>query len=511
MYTKANAPAVAHHGRTVIGFNWIGGKEVEGDLPSFDARSAVDSRDTVGIFPECGERDVERAARAATAALGPWSGLPAPARGEVIGRIGGALAAHQGKVAAVITRELGWPAKAAQGEVREALEACARFREAARRPPEGDRRRRLRPLGVCALLSGAGSPLAAPAWKLMAALACGDTVVWKPSASAPTTAYLLVRCLMDAGLAPGVVNVVNGRGRGACGKALLAGIGKGLFQKVAFCGAPSVGRAVAEQAGRALVPCALELGGRNPMIVMADADLDRAVAAALEGAFGAPGQRRALGNLILDREVAWAFREAFLAGAAELAVGNPVSDPEVASGPVANARCAKVFQEHWELGREDGARLLCGGAAWTEDNRSAQVRGAIAKGSYLQPCVWDEVTPDMRLFRLELAGPSVNLITVDGFDQALAWAQAAPHPAAAFLFGADRDRAGRFLRECRTGSCLVNDGGAAWSGNGEAERNDGWETGWTRWQRVVGAGEEGEPAAPAGPRASYEPSRWDTL
>lgn len=505
MYLKANSPAVAHHGRTVIGFNWIGGKEAEGDLPSFDARSAVDSRDTVGIFPECGERDVERAAKAAGTAGEAWAATPVANRRAVIGRIGQVLAAHQDKVAAIITRELGWPARTARAEVAEALEACNRLQDAS--GPAAGRR----PLGVVAVLTGAASPLAAPAWKLMAALACGDTVVWKPSGDAPTTAYLLVRAMMDAGLAPGVVNVVNGRGRGACGKALMAGIGRGLFRKVDLCGSPALGRAVAETAGRALVPCALELTGRNPMIVLADAPVDRAVAAALAGAFTATGQRRAaVGNLILHRDVASAFREAFLAGVQDLAVGNPVSDPEVACGPMVNARCAKAFLDLMAMGRQDGARLLTGGEAWSEESRTAQVRGPIAKGSYLQPCVWDEVTPGMRLFRAEVFGPSVNLVTVDDFDQALAWAQASPHPAAGFIHTADRAAIGRFQRAFPGGVCVANDDGATWTGNGDAERSGAWADGWTRAQRLIGADAGEDMPAPQAVHA-YEPSRWDDL
>lgn len=506
MYLKLNSPAVAHHGKTVIGFNWIAGKEAEGDLPSFDARSAVDSRDTVGIFPECGERDVERAAKAAALAGTAWAATPAAERRAVIGRIGQTLAAQQDKIAAIITRELGWPARTARAEVAEALDACGRFQEAAGPGPER------RPLGVCALLTGAASPLAAPAWKLMAALACGDTVVWKPSGDAPTTAYLLARAMMDAGLAPGAVNVVNGKGRGACGKALLAGIAKGLFQKVDVCGSPALGRAVAETAGRALVPCALELTGRNPMIVLADAPLERAVAVALEGAFTAAGQRRAaIGNLILHRDIAPAFQEAFLAGVQGLAVGNPVSDPEVTCGPMVNARCAKAFLELVAMGRQDGARLLTGGEAWTEDTRTSQVRGPIAKGSYLQPCVWDGVAPDQRLFRAEAFGPSVNLLAADDLDQALAMAQACPHPAAGFLYTADRAAIGRFQREFRGGVGVINHGEATWSGNGDAEQSNAWADGWTRAQRLVGASVEDPQPAPAAAPHVYEPTRWDDL
>ena len=218
MHLKMNSPAVAHHGKTVIGFNWIGGKETEGDLPSFDSRSAVDSRDTVGIFPECGERDVERAAKAAAAAFRTWSAVPAPARGAVIARIGENLAQHKEKLAAVITREVGKPPREALAEVQEAIDTCATFQGEGRRlngettPSElADRELATyrRPLGVCGILAANSFPLAGPAWKIIPAILCGNTVVWKPSEDAPTIAYLFVRCMMDAGLPPGVVNVVN--------------------------------------------------------------------------------------------------------------------------------------------------------------------------------------------------------------------------------------------------------------------------------------------------------------
>jgi aldehyde dehydrogenase (NAD+) len=282
MHLKMNSPAVAHHGKTVIGFNWIGGKEVEGDLPSFDARSAVDSRDTVGIFPECGERDVEKAARAAAAAFPAWSALPAAARGEVIGRIGTVLARHQDKVAAVITRELGMTPREALAEVRETLELC-RLHHGLGLQETGAGSGT--PLGVCAVLAGNSSPLAAPCGWIIPALLRGETVVWKPSVNAPTTAYLLIRCMMDAGLAPGAVNVVNGKGRTGCGRFFLAGLDKGFYQRFCFTGSAAAGRIIQDLAGRGQVAAELELGGANPMIVMPDCDLDRAVASALRGAF----------------------------------------------------------------------------------------------------------------------------------------------------------------------------------------------------------------------------------
>jgi aldehyde dehydrogenase (NAD+) len=522
MHLKMNSPAVAHHGKTVIGFNWIGGKEMEGDLPSFDAKSAVDTRDTVGIFPECGERDIDKAAKAAAAAFRTWSAVPGPARGEVIGRIGEALARHQEKLAAVITREVGKPPREALAEVQETIDLCRFFQgeglpgPGLGRPERGQRR----PLGVYGILAGNSSPLAAPCWKLIPALRYGNTVIWKPSVNAPTTAYLLVRCMMDAGLAPGVVNVVNGKGRAGCGKFFLAGIDKGYYQKFSFTGSTAMGRTIGEMAGRNLMVPSLELGGKNPMIVMPDCDLDRAVQAALTGAFASAGQRRtALANLILHRDVAAAFKSRFLVAVEAMAVGNPVTDPEVFYGPMINARFAKGFEEHWASGREDGAKLLCGGARWTEDNRTDRVKGFITKGFYMQPCVWDEVTPEMRLFQAELFGPTVNLATVDSFDQAMDYANGTRYGLTSAIHTGNREWIERFKRESNAALCSINDtgdahshqpfGGNGWSGNGW-EAGPKLEYGYTRRQTVRDHAED-VPQPEAAAVCQYEPSHWDRL
>ncbi|MDR3672512.1 MAG: aldehyde dehydrogenase family protein [Holophaga sp.] len=524
MHLKMNSPAVAHHGKTVIGFNWIGGKELEGDLPSFDAKSAVDTRDTVGIFPECGERDVEKAAKAAAAAFRTWSACPAPARGEVIGRIGAALAKHKAAVAAVITREVGKPPREALAEVQETIDLCRFFEGEGLRPGQADPHSRRRPLGVCAILAGNSSPLAASCWKLIPALLYGNTVVWKPSVNAPTTAYLLIRCMMDAGLAPGAVNVVNGKGRTGCGKFFLAGIDKGFYQKFSFTGSTALGRIVGELAGRNLMVPSLELGGRNPMIVMPDCDLDRAVASALAGSFGCAGQHRtALANLILHRDVAAAFKARFLEAVAGITIGNPITDPEVFYGPMINARFAKGFEEHWAMGRADGARLLGGGARWTEENRTARVRGFISKGFYMQPCVWDEVTPEMKLFQTEVFGPTVNLATVDSFDQAMAYANGTPYGLVSHLHSENREWIERFKRESNAGVCAINGavgtapnlpfGGTGWSGNGACEIGGRVEAGYTRWHAVLDDAEDAP--NPQGPEHAsvhpYEASHWDRL
>jgi aldehyde dehydrogenase (NAD+) len=511
MHLKMNSPAVAHHGKTVIGFNWIAGKEVEGDLPSFDSKSPVDSRDTVGIFPECGARDVERASRAAAAAQKHWGALPATARAAMVGRIGEGLARHREKLAAILTREVGKTPREAMAEVLAAIDTCTHFQAEGQRLLDAaagpERAAYRRPLGVAGLLSGNARPLAAPAAMLIPAILAGDTVVWKPSEDAPTIAYLFIRCMMDANLPAGVVNVVNGKRAAGCGKHFLAGIDKGFYQKFSFSGSTALGRLVGEMAGRNLLAPSFELGGRNAMIVMPDADLDAAVRAAMEDAFGCAGQRRtALANVILHPDVAEAFKARLLAAVDALTVGNPVTDPEVSYGPMINAGIAKAFEEHWELGREEGAGLLRGGGRWTEENRTGQVQGFVGKGHYLQPCVWDQVTPAMRLFSEELYGPGVNLCVADDFDQALEWANGTGPAPSGSLFTENRRWIARYKRDINAGLVAIND-----AVTGARVNADRTIDGYTRWQGVFDAGprEADDPGHGAGPH--YEASHWDRL
>jgi len=462
MHLKPNHPSVAAAGRTLIGFNIVHGREVEGDLGLIESRSAVDSRDVVGLFPDSGAKDVERAAKAAAEAFPAWSRSSAKARIKLLERVGAILEAQRGRLGRVITRETGLTPREAEAEVRLTIDACAELAALGSKPFQAkasgpDRHLQRRPLGVVGILSSQTSPLALPGRKLLSALHFGNTVVWKPSDGAPSTAYLLLRALQEAGLPPGVVNTVNGKGRGGCGKHFLGGIEKGFFQLFCFAGSIELGRSVGELCGRHLVPADLETGGRNPMIVLADADLEAAVAVALADAFGGAGQRSSsLGNILLHPGIAPRFTERFLAGAAALRTGNPLAHPEVDFGPLLNARFAEAFRQHWEKGRQEGASLRLGGQQWSEENRTDRVLGEIAKGAYMQPCVWTGVKPEMALFGHEVYGPTVNLVEVASFEAALALVNQAPRGRTASLFSGDRSAALAFKADARLASLSVN-------------------------------------------------------
>lgn len=452
MHLKPNAPAAASAGKSVIGFNIINGREVEGDLGMIESRSAVDRRDLVGIFPDSGEKDVARAAKAAREALRGWSATPLHQRAAVVERLAGILTTHQARLARIITREVGMTPREALGDVQAVIEACAHLvgegaLQDSSRQVAGVALHR-RPAGVCGVLATGSSPLAAPGRKILMAILAGNTVVWKPSDNAPTAAYLLLRALMEAGLPPGVVNSVNGRGRAGCGKHFLAGLDRGHFQGFSYVGSPLLGRAVGEACGRNLLTPSLDLVGKGAMIVLPDADLQQAAADALATAFSHAGQRPlGLINILMHEACAEPFRQLFLEGVANLTVGNPMTDPDVTYGPMLNARTALAFREQWDTGRTDGATLVTGGEAWSAANRTDQVKGDVTHGLYMQACVWDGVTPAMGLFQNQVLGPTVNLLTCPDLTEALAWTQASASAFALSLYSHDQPSIQQFKRE----------------------------------------------------------------
>lgn len=524
MYLKANSPHAVVAGKSIIGFNIVNGKEVEGDLSLIQSKSAVDSRDLVGMFPDSGEKDVARAAKAAADAFKSWSGLPASERGAVVQRTAGILTEHKEKLARIVTREIGMTPQEALNEVQEAIDACAFFSSELRHLPSqtlpsGVAASR-RPVGVCGILATGSSPLSAPGWKILPAILSGNTVVWKPSDNAPTAAYLLLRALMEAGLPPGVVNTVNGRGRAGCGKHFLAGIDKGHFQAFSFVGSTALGRAVGELCGRNLILPSLDLVGKGAMVVMPDADLDRAVQDALRAAFSHAGQRPiGLANILLHEACAARFRQEFMDRIASLPIGNPMTDPDVAYGPMINARSATAFREQWELGRTGGGTLLAGGEQWTEANRTSQVKGDIAHGAYMQPCVWDGVTPDMGLFQHQGLGPTVNLTTFQDLDEALTWTNGSPCGFAVSVYSQDHRSLEQFKRESRADIVGINrtaddpEARLPFAGHGTHSGSRLALDGYTHWQAVRDDVADAHPATGrgAGPAVGFVKTDWASL
>lgn len=484
--------------------NIIAGKEVASDT-TFASKNSSNLSDTIGIFPEATREQVREACRAAGEAFGTWSKTPAPIRGEVIGNIGRAIAREKEALSRLVTREMGKTLKEARGDVQEAIDTCHFFQSEGRRlygqtvPSEMPNKELMtyrRPLGVVGIVTAGNFPVAVPSWKIIPALLTGNTIVWKPSEDAPTCAYALVRLMEEAGLPKGVMNLVFGGGKGAAGAFLVEMMDEGLLDKFAFTGSTAVGRTIGEVAGRNLLHPTLELGGKNPLVVMRDADLDNAVAGALWASFGTGGQRcTSAGNIILDAPIYDAFKEKFLAETRCVRIGDPNLHDDVLYGPFINGRFFETWLRHYEWGREDGATLLYGDGRITEESRPEGFVGDPAAGFYGWPTVWEGVKPGMKLFGTEVFGPTINLVRVDGIEEALEAANAVDYGLSSAIYTNNREWAHAFKEGIEAGMTSINNsttgaeahmpfGGVKGSGNGTRESGMWVIDSYTYWHGI---------------------------
>ncbi len=482
----------------------IAGKEVHSPA-TFESRNASRHADLVATFPEATLDQVREACVAARQALAGWRRTPAPVRGVIIGQIGRAIEREEESLSRLMSREMGKTLKEARGDVQEAIDTCHFFQSEGRRlygqtVPSEMRNKELmtyrRPLGVVGVITAGNFPVAVPSWKLIPALLTGNTIVWKPSEDAPATAFALARLFEEGGLPDGVLNVVFGGGAGAAGEFLVEMLDERRLDKIAFTGSTAVGRHIGAIAGRNLTHPTLELGGKNPMIVLRDADVDNAVSGALWAAFGTAGQRcTSLGNLILDEPIADAFRARFMAAVAQIKIGDPGLFDDVLYGPFINERFFHAWEAHYGWGRADGATLAYGQGRITEAHRPSGFRGDPAAGLYGWPTVWTDVRPGMRIFETEVFGPTVNLVTVNGIDEAIEAANSVDYGLSSAIYTQNRMWAYQFKETIQAGMSSINNsttgaeahmpfGGIKASGNGTRESGIWVLDNYTYWHGV---------------------------
>ncbi|HHM04489.1 MAG TPA: aldehyde dehydrogenase [Gammaproteobacteria bacterium] len=453
--------------------NWIAGERREA-LRFFDKVSPVDGR-VLWRAPRSQAGDVQQAVASAMTAQAAWAGTPGVARGEVLFRITDALHARREEMARVVALETGKSFKEALGETGGAI-AQGRFmagegqRLYGRTTTSGAANRFVatvrQPLGVAGLITAANTPIANVAWKVFPALICGNAAVLKAAEDAPMTAELFARIAHEAGLPPGLLNVIHGFGAEA-GEPLVLHSGVAV---ISFTGSTSVGRRIACLAGERLAKVSLELGGKNPFVVCDDADLDQAVHWAALSAFSNAGQRcAAASRIIVFEKVYGAFRERLLAETAALRVGPGDGDD---FGPVINRRQLDRMLAAVHGAVQRGARVLTGGRRLSGP--------AHRDGCYMAPTVLEDVAPEDELSRTELFGPITCLYRARDFDQALALANDSPYGLTACIHTRDVNRALRFTEQVQAGVAVVNAGtygsephmpfgGVKASGNGTRE------------------------------------------
>lgn len=500
MQTKDQAGGLPH---TLCANNRVGGEARPGKQ-TYERRNPANRDDLVTLAPRSSREEVREACEKARLAFATWSRTPAPQRAQVLGRLARLLVDSKEALARFASREMGKPLRESRGSVQEAIDTAEFFQSEGRRlygqtvPSELPNKELFtyrRPIGVCGMITAGNFPIAVPSWKIVPALLAGNVVVWKPSDDAPGVAELFAQLWERAGLPPGALSVVHGGGGGCAGESLLEMVDEGLIDKISFTGSTEVGRKIGEICGRNLQVPSLELGGKNPLVVLADADLELAVEGALWASFGTAGQRcTSCGNIIADKRVMPTLRDQLVKRAKLLKIGEPL-DEGIDYGPFINERFLQRWLSQRAVGLDDGAELLLDGKRIVPGEEPPGFSGDAARGVYATPRIFDRVKPEMRVFHEECFGPTVNLVEVDGLDEAIAVANGTPYGLTSAVYTRDARAMLRFKQEIRAGMTSINNsttgaeahmpfGGNGWSGNGTRESGIWVLDAYTRWQAV---------------------------
>ena len=443
------------------------------------------------------------ACRAARAAQEEWAAIPAPVRGRAIQQIGRLVEDNKEALARLVTQEIGKPYGESLGEVQEIVDTCNFFLGEGRRlygqtvPSEMPDKQLLTfrvPVGVAAVITAGNFPVAVPSWYLVPALLCGNAVVWKPAEYTPALGEAMTQLFLHGGLPEGVLNLVL-----ADGPQTFAGLERaldeGLVDKIGFTGSSDVGREIGALAGRHLQSPCLELGGKNPLVVMEDAELDLAVEGALFSGFGTAGQRcTSLGTVIVQDTVHEEFLRRFAEATEAAAIGDPTQD--VLYGPMIDRRFHERFEgwldlisdHHTVLGSSGTGRI-------TADNPRAGFVGDPEAGIYDHPTIVDGVRAEDDLYKIETFGPLVGVATFSDFDEAIALANGHGYGLSAAIYTTDPKHAFRFRERCSAGMISINNstsgaeahlpfGGNGKSGNGSRQSGVWVLDQFTRWQSV---------------------------
>ena len=434
--------------------NYVGGKWTEcQSRKTFANINPADTAETVGLFQASSAEDMQAACAVAAQAQPAWAALPAPRRGEFLFKAAEILESRLSQLGEDMTREEGKTLPEAKAEVKRAINIFRYFGGEGTRqfsyqiPSERENvfcYTLRKPLGVVALITPWNFPSAIPAWKMAPALVAGNTVVIKPASLAPLSAYRLVEALHEAGIPAGALNYVTGGG-GTVGNALVE---YPAVRAVSFTGSCEVGNALYDRVTKRRIRIQLEMGGKNPTIVLRDADLDYAADVLVNGAFFSTGQKcTACSRAIVEKAIYEPLLEKLVAKTKKMKVGNGL-EPGVDMGPAVDASQLETDLNYIEIAKQEGARLACGGNRLTG--------GAYDKGYFLEPTIFIGVAPEMRIAQEEVFGPVLAVLTAQDFDDAMRLANCVRFGLSASLVSRDLTRVHQFINRIEAGLITVN-------------------------------------------------------
>ena len=477
---------------TRIFHNYIDGEWVDAaGGETFDSRSPA-SGETIGTFPRSGAGDVDRAVEAAKTAFEEWRLVPAPKRGEILFRFGRLLIERKQELAELMTHEMGKVLPEAGGDVQEAIDMSFYMAGEGRRLFGQTTPSELRdkfnmsvrmPIGVVGAITPWNFPIAIPSWKILPALVCGNTVVFKPANDTPLLGERFVELLAEAGVPRGVVNIVHGFGRD---------VGDRIVRHpdvpvITLTGSRETGVEVMRNAADRLKHVHLELGGKNAIIVMDDADIALAVEGIVWSAFGTSGQRCTAASRVVVHQHVYDELQGKLVAAAEALRLGPGWEPDTDVGPVINRAALEKIHSYTEIGRDEGARLLTGGEVATGEG--------LGEGFFYRPTIFGDVEPQMRIAQEEIFGPTTALIRVRDFDEAIGVANGIRYGLSSSIYTREVNRAFCAMRDLHTGITYVNAGtigaevhlpfgGTKETGNGHREAGQAALDVFTEWKAI---------------------------
>jgi aldehyde dehydrogenase (NAD+) len=470
----------------------------------FSSFNPSNNEDTLGTFSNATKEECIEACKVARSGLEQWKKTPAPVRAGIISNLAKLIEKNKESLSQVLTREMGKPIKEARGDVQEAIDTCYFFISEGRRlygqtvPSEMSNKELYtyrRPVGVFACITAGNFPVAVPSWYFIPALICGNTCVWKPSEDTPLVSLIFSELLYAAGVPKNVFQVVFGTGP-QTGAELISLVNDGLIDKVGFTGSTQVGRLIGEICGRNLQTPCLELGGKNPLVIMPDADLDLAVNGILWSGFGTAGQRcTSLGNLIIHKSVKETLISKILNKVNDFSIGEPTNENNF-YGPMISERFLNKHLENLECLIKPHHKLLTSkNGKITSQNKNHKFNGNADTGYYAFPSIVDNVQENDEIYSTETFGPLFNILTFNSIEEAIYLSNKTGYGLSSAIYTSDIQAAYKFKTEISAGMTSINNsttgaeahlpfGGNGKSGNGSRQSGIWVIDQFTKWQAV---------------------------